>query len=261
MHEQPARDEVGIDVAADQRGIRGAAIHIAARDRLTETMVVLGLRIDERLPVVRRRASRFRIEAVRTLAEPPAVIAARDDAVDFLPRGLPNVTDPEIARRAIEAEAPWVAKTERVDLRARIRAGAGRTARVRGERVARRDRVGSACAHVDPQHLAEQPARVLRIVLRIAGRAAVAHADIKHPVRAELEVAAVVIAERLVDRQQYLLARGIERQSAVAAHVACDQCLELRRAARIVEENATVRCEIRVERHAEQTALAAGDDA
>ena len=52
---------------------------------------------------------------------------------------------------------------------------------------------------VDAQHLAEQLIRVLRVVLRIVAAAAVAHADVEIAVRAEREMAAVVIGERLRD--------------------------------------------------------------
>ena len=55
---------------------------------------------------------------------------------------------------------------------------------------------------VDAQHLAEQLLRILRAVIGIVARSAVAHADVEIAVGAEREVAAVVIRERLRDERR-----------------------------------------------------------
>ena len=68
-------------------------------------------------------------------------------------------------------------------------------ARVR-ERIRRRDRVRRAVIDVDAQDLAEELIEVLGVVVRIAAGAAVAGADVEKAVRAELELAAVVVGER-----------------------------------------------------------------
>ena len=81
-------------------------------------MVVFGVGIDQRVAAALGRATARRVEAVRALAESPAVVAARDDAVDFLPGVLADVADPQVARRRVEAESPGVAQAVGVDLRA-----------------------------------------------------------------------------------------------------------------------------------------------
>jgi hypothetical protein len=60
---------------------------------------------------------------------------------------------------------------------------------------------GIAVGHpdVDPQHLAEQRRRILRVVVRIVAAATIAEADVEVAVGSEHEVAAVVIRERLAD--------------------------------------------------------------
>ena len=109
----------------------------------------------------------------------PAVVDAvaatgrRGRPVDLLPGAQPDVADHEVAGRAVEREPPRVAQP------GRPHPGAGQ---VPGS--------GGAGPRVDPQDLAEQRVRVLRVV-GIAP--AVARAHVQEAVRPEVELAAVVV--------------------------------------------------------------------
>src|SRR6185436_4098698 len=124
---------------------------------------------------------RLRLEAGAALVRVPAEVleagAAPREEVDLLPGVLPHVPDPEVGGAAVEREAPRIADAERLDPDALRR-------------------------HVDREELPEQRARVLGAVLRVAARAAVAHPDPQSPVRAEGDLAAVVVRVRLPDEEQ-----------------------------------------------------------
>ena len=112
------------------------------------------------------------VRARESLEYAPAIVAAIDDRhIDFLARALADVAGPLDARDGVEAEAPRIAEAVRKDLvgaRGRAKEGIGRRRRIR-----------AGCADVDPQDLPEQHIDVLRVVRRIVGRAAVAHADVE----------------------------------------------------------------------------------
>src|SRR5688572_32504556 len=86
--------EIGKDIVARDLRRLQPAVHVAAGDREAEVVAVLRDRIGEALGVAVRR----RLEAVRTLADIPAVIAASAHEVDFLPVRLADVTNPKVAR-------------------------------------------------------------------------------------------------------------------------------------------------------------------
>ena len=106
----------------------------------------------------------FGIETAQAFANVPAVIAAFDDEVDFLPRVLAHVGGEEFMRAAaIERNAPRVAQAPGENLRAhsgvRVRER-GHLAVAKsvvaeigdfagGEGIVRRDRVRIAFIHVD----------------------------------------------------------------------------------------------------------------
>ena len=100
------------------------------------------------------------------------------------------------------------------------------------------------------------------VLLRIAATAAVAEAEVQESVRPEREVAAIVVAERLVDRQQHALGIRIERQAAVRTREfrgdrtdrSTDRCA-------VIDVGAAIRGEVRMEGHAQQTRLAAVENA
>src|SRR6185312_4277838 len=126
----------------------------------------------------------------------PAVVRERRDlslrpVVDLFPGVLAHVTDVEVAVCAVEREAPRVPETEPDDLPAR-----------------------AASKRIDPQQLAELLAHALRAVARITPRAAVAHAHVEKPVRVELQLAAVVVRERLMHEEE--LPRRRRDRAAVA---------------------------------------------
>ncbi len=105
----------------------------------------------------------------------------------------PTSADPELAGLAIEREAPGVAQADRVDL--------GPPA-APGVRVVPRNGVGLAPIDVDSQDLAEQLVGILGAVLRIAARAAIAHADVEETIRSERNHAAIVVGVGLRDGQE-----------------------------------------------------------
>jgi hypothetical protein len=122
----------------------------------------------------------------------PAVVAARDERVQLLPRALADVADEVAAVRGPEGKAKRIAQTVRVDLLARTDAGrlaGGVAAPARGlglERIAR----GGAAVAVDAQHLAAQRVQGLR---RPVGHPPVTDRDVQLAVETELDVAPVVI--------------------------------------------------------------------
>ena len=161
----------------------------------------------ERRRVARRR--RIAGVAVRALHHVPAVVAAAGIGdrleVHLFDRVLPDVGDPEVARRAVEAPAERVPETERPDLVARRRSHERVVGRnpidppSDGDRAGREER-----PHIDAQHLAEQALWILRG----AGAAAVAGGEPQEPVGPECDGAAPMISVRvgLIDEQQRLLA-------------------------------------------------------
>ena len=108
------------------------------------------------------------------------------------------------------------------------------------------------------------PSRSLRILRAIAGivaAAAVAHADVEVAVGAEAQRAAVVIRERLRDRQDDSLRTSASARFAIAGADAIRR--DHRRAvagARVVDVEPAVGRVLRMKREAQQAALAAGDD-
>src|SRR5687768_16600023 len=94
-----------------------------------------------------------------------AALAAGRFEVDLLPEVLADVADPEIACLAIERELPWVADTERPDLRPGIRVISGKVVFsqpeeiqdviagderiVRGNRIVLADRLPASAARGD----------------------------------------------------------------------------------------------------------------
>src|SRR5205085_10830548 len=102
--------------------------------------------------------------------------------VDLLAGCLADVAQHQVAGAAVEGEAERVAQSEPPD-----RPGDARV------RVARRHRVAAAGRRmrVDPQDLAELAAEILGVAELVVAATAVARPDPQHPVRAELDRAAV----------------------------------------------------------------------
>src|SRR3989442_5683409 len=114
--------------------------------------------------------------AGRTLHNIPAVVPTLLDDIHLLPRGLADVSEEEPPIATIKGETPWIAQPVGPDLPAR--GGAH-------ERVIRWDGIRKRPVHVDAQHFTEEPAQILRVVLRIPGPAFVAQPNIEIPVGAE----------------------------------------------------------------------------
>src|SRR6266540_153543 len=135
----------------------------------------------------------------------PAVIAAVDDDVDFLPTILPHIDDDQVVlAAAIERDAPGIAQAVSEDFRQPLLAiGIG---------IVLRNAVGSAVIDVDAQHLAQQGVELLAVALGrmtasarhvadIVESAAVADGPVQVTIRPKREATAVVIPVRLVDFQ------------------------------------------------------------
>ena len=82
----------------------------------------------------------------------PAVIAAAHNFLHLLPRGLPNVRQPEIPAHPVEAVAPRIAQS--ISPHPVVSSHAD-------ERVVRRDRVRILPGHVDSQDGAQEVGVVL----------------------------------------------------------------------------------------------------
>ena len=221
---------VAVDVAAEQRRQAGIAYDVAARDRAE----AFGMELLQR---GRRRAGgaggvahprRIALEAR------PAVVG-RQAEVDLLDGVLADVGDRDLPGRAIEREAPRVAQ-------------------------AARDHLRSGCRGIEPDQLAEQGSRVLRVgtVGAVAGR------QPQLPVGPELQLTAVVVGRHVVtDRQHHPPAGrvgdvGVGGRAPVLAH------LQLafsggrgRRGRRQVDVEAPGGRVVRRERRRQQAALAA----
>ena len=173
---QPRQLPVADDDAA---GDRAPALAVAARD---DGRHVAG----RALP---RRVARAALE--RTPAEVGAAALAAAHEVDLLDLVLADVADRQVARAAVEGEAPGVAQAVAVDLPARAVATHERV--VGGDAV----RPPAGGGGVDAQDLAEQAAEVLGVAARavlVAAAAAVAGADVEVLVGAEQQQPAVVVA-------------------------------------------------------------------
>src|SRR5207248_9254400 len=97
---------------------------------------------------------------------------------------LPDVADVEITRRLVERIAPRIAQTVRPDLRQPAAAA---------EWISRRGVRTGCVVHVEPEHLAEERARVLTVAVgavNVAAAAAVADARVEKTVGTEADPAA-----------------------------------------------------------------------
>src|SRR5439155_26533012 len=129
--EQPAVAVVPEDGRAPEAGDVGSPVHVATGDRAPAGAVAV---LVDRTDGAARAAV---LIAMITLETAPAVALAamrvRGLLVDLLPRVLPDVADPEVARGAVEGEPPGIPKSVRPDL--------GANASPADERVGRRNGV------------------------------------------------------------------------------------------------------------------------
>src|SRR5262249_39337840 len=132
----------------------------------------------DRERVIALRAAATGVVSDLSFVATPAVILAAFDDVDLFPVLLADVTRPQRPADRVEAPAPWIAQTPRVDLRTAARSCA---ARVRGKGIVGRNGVlrRRRDIDVDPQDRSEQVIHVLRVILRIATITAVAEPDVQ----------------------------------------------------------------------------------
>src|SRR4051794_18642388 len=206
--------EVAEHVAALQPRDRRIAHHDAPGDRAVPVVVRAH---DHGIDVA---GSRFAGRVARAgLERPPAEVrpapgaAAARQVVDLLPRVLPHVADDEVARAAVEREAPRVAQAERVDLAPR--------AGTPDERVVARHAVRPSAGgpRIDAQDLPQQRAEVLGVPARaveVAAAPAVARADVEQAVGTEEQEAAVVVRLGVVHLEDEPRRRRVGRATAAA---------------------------------------------
>ena len=120
---QLAGAEIGVEVAARERGDLGAAVDVAAHDRAAVGDVAAGVVVR----VGEDRRGRPGAAPGEALAGRPAEVGAAPDGgrrrqVDLLPGALADVADGQVPGGGVEGEAPRVAEPRGPDLVAR---GAG----------------------------------------------------------------------------------------------------------------------------------------
>ena len=175
-------------------------------------------RVDEprRGATGRRRAA----EGAGALAAIPAVVAAALHAVDFLERALAHVADPQIAVSGVEAPPPRIAKTPGVDLRAVVRGDVVIRVHIAPPANGLSGGIAYGVAPSTSSRSNEpSKSRVSCAVLNGSPPSPPSprQTDIQKAVGAERDLAAVVIRERLVDANDVLASRRIEREPAVSA--------------------------------------------
>ena len=227
-------------------GHRAAAIDVAAGDRAAPALRGGTRRRGGSSPV--RSQPLARPVAARALEDPPAVVAAALDAIDLL--AAPWPTSPASScpvRRSKEKRQGLRSPSAKISGRPppRDERVVGRDARRAGRR---RRRCAGSCRAARP---GSAP------VAGIAAGAAVAEADVEEAVGAEGDHAAVVVGERLGDGQQHALAPARATVGVGRDPVLRDDAGPVV-LARVVDEEAAVAREARMEGEPEQATLAAG---
>ena len=176
---------------------------IVGEDRLLGELLGMGIFHDreDRVDGGRRRF----LEQVKAFVGIPAVVAAANNVIDFLPPVLTDVGDPEAAGQGIERQAPGIAKTEGPDFGPD--AGA-----LRDEGIVLRDAVAAASGtfvDVQPQYFAQQGAEILSVVVGVVRRSAVAESDVEMSVRSEGQGSGIMVAVGLGDLQEHPFGRHV----------------------------------------------------
>ena len=178
---------VAINVHATLGRESSAAVNIAAGDGAR-----LGVRVLDYWSNDGRRAGRVvRVDRLAALHDAPAVVAAALDAEDHLPQVPADITHPQVTGLGVKTHPPWIAEAVRPDFRPGTERG--------GKRVVRWHTIGKAgvtAVDVDAQDRCQQIADVLTgfQAVRWVRRLGVAGGNVEHPVRTEVERAAVVSA-------------------------------------------------------------------
>jgi len=189
--------------------------------------------------------------ALPSLHHIPAVVPTTGPAchfaVDLLSAVLPHVPDPEIAGAPVEAEAPRIPQTVGPDL---VAGG-----RVPDEGVVVRNGVGLPSVHVQTKYGAQERPEVLAVPLRITSASTVAERDIQVAVRAESDLAAVVVRVGLVDGEEDHLRVGVGHVRILRDGEAADPCVA--GGVRVVHEDLPVGGVLGMKGECEEPALAA----
>jgi hypothetical protein len=185
----PSTAEVSEQVSAPELRYGGAPVDISPDDGASQVVTILD---DGKLQRATPTTSR-RVEAVSALHPAPAIVLTTSTGgpleIDLLERILPDISNEQVSGRSVKTEAPRVAQS----IRPYFGTGPGST----DKRVTGRDPVGQSAIHIYPQYLPEKRVQSLRAVPRIAPRSAVAQADVEEAIGPELQLAAVMVGERL----------------------------------------------------------------
>ena len=184
------------------RSERGAPVDEPAGHRLPCRSSIVENRIGQQWK--RRWQVRLDIGVERAFAIAPAVVAAAASGwlvVDFLARALAHIPDDQRSgsaeRRIVKAPAPRVAPSDAPDFR--------QIARLASEGIVDGNVVTLGVAitnrHIHPEHLAEERARILRVVITVVRSPAIANTDVEVAVGAKRDVAAVVITDWMSDER------------------------------------------------------------
>jgi len=216
--QSPKRAEVvvAVNINAGERGKLFAAINVAANHAQADGMVgEHGLRLQARLVrifhdgFVVARAVGAGFEVMCAFANVPTVVAAFLNDVHFFPQVLADVAAPERAGGAVKTVTPRIAQAVSEDFFARA---AVAHVGFLDERIIARDAVadlrhiwrtanGLAGVDINAEHFREQGGIILATAKGVVGIAAIAESEIQITIRAEAELAALVIAEGLRDLQ------------------------------------------------------------
>ena len=207
-----------------------------------------------------RHAKRLaHVEVVPALPAAPAEIRAPSGKrsvreVDLLPEVLADVGDREVARGTIEGEPPRISQAVGPDLVA---------PRLVDEWIVGRNRVrlaGRTQLGVDAQHLSAQVFEILAGLERIASPATVACRGVEVAVRAELELASVVVPVSRMGNLDHDPPRA--RIGDVRIDLVSEVFRDLDVALRVgvVHVELPIRRVVRVERDREEPALTPGRD-
>jgi len=200
------------------------------------------------------------VERRGAFEDSPAEIGAavgRPHQVDLFAGALADVADPQILGQRIEAGAERVPQPVGPYLRAAAALGE----RIAGGNGVVAQRVGRevVAAHVDAKDLAEEDIEVLGVVGRVAAAAAVADGKVEQAVRPEIEPAAIVVAERMVDGEKNIAAGRVDLV-AVAGERPVAPDLDLSAGRGQEDEDVAARVEVGRGRETEQAALGVGRD-
>ena len=253
------RAEIRIKVNAIELRVQLAPITVAAGHRAPKRMAILkhgkGRATVQELIATSRRLI---LEAVHSLQHVPAVVLSSGACcwliVDFFPLALSDVGDKEISSGPVEGASPGIAHAVCPNLVQRVRIAHERIVRwhcIVAIRVA-----GKVVAvNVHTQDLAQPGLEILSVLLRVPAAAAVAQRDVQEVIRAECQLPAIMIRERLVLSQDkvsrvWICDVGIFGRNRVAGNHGVTVYV------RVINVEESVIGVVRVKSEAEQTLLA-----